>query len=74
VIIGLMGKVTTITVSVETKELLERLKGGKTWEEFLRGLAEEMLRERRERVRKRLGELLEAEFEEVRVRGWAREY
>lgn len=70
----LMGRATTITVSAETKELLEKLKGGKTWEEFLRSLAEEMLRERRERVRERLGELLEAEFEEVRVRRWAREY
>lgn len=69
-----MSRVTTITVSTETKELLEKLKGGETWDEFLRRLAEEKLRERREAIRRKLSDLLEAEFEEVRVSRWAREY
>ena len=65
---------TTITVSAETKELLEKVKGDETWDEFLRKVALNMLRERRERVRRRLAELLELGYEDVRVRGWAREY
>lgn len=46
-----VSRVTTIAVSVETKSLLERLKGDMTWDEFLRRLAEEVLREKREAVR-----------------------
>jgi len=67
-------RLTTITVSAETKELLEKVKGDETWDEFLRRVALDMLRERREKVRRRLGELLELGYEDVRVRGWAREY
>ncbi len=69
-----MKRVTTITVSVETKLLLERVKGDETWDAFLRRVALEKLKARREEVRRRLNELLEAEYEEVRVRGWAREF
>ena len=29
---------TTITISLQTKKLLERLKGDKSWDEFLRNL------------------------------------
>jgi len=65
---------TTITVSVETKELLRRLKGERSWDQFLRELALRELKRRREEVRRRLNELLELEYEEVRIRGWAREY
>ena len=67
-------RLTTITVSAETKELLEKVKGDETWDEFLRRVALDMLRERREKVRKRLAELLELGYEDVRVREWAREY
>ena len=65
---------TTITVSVETKKLLEKIKGDRTWDAFLRELALEILESRRERVRRELNELLELEYEDVRVRRWAREY
>jgi len=65
---------TTITVSIETKKLLEKIKGDRTWDAFLRELALEILESRRERVRRELNELLELEYEDVRVRRWAREY
>lgn len=65
---------TTITVSRKTKELLLRLKGEETWDSFLRRLALEALREKRERARERLRELLELDYEDVRVRSWSREY
>ena len=35
---------TTITVSVETKKMLERLKGDLSWDEFLRHIAVEYSR------------------------------
>lgn len=53
---------------------MEALKGSATWDEFLLELAAEVQEARRERNRGRLAELLELEFEEVRVRRWAREY
>jgi len=65
---------TTITISRRTKAALEALKGSATWDEFLLELAAEVQEARRERNRGRLAELLELEFEEVRVRRWAREY
>lgn len=65
---------TTITVSIETKKLLEKIKGDRTWDAFLRELALEILESRRERVRRELNELLELEYGDVRVRRWAREY
>ncbi|MDI3498164.1 antitoxin VapB family protein [Archaeoglobus sp.] len=66
--------VTTISVDEEVKKLLENLKGNKDWSTFLRELAEEYATLKREKVRKELGELFEAEFEDVKVRRWAREY
>jgi len=68
-----VSRTTTITVTRETKTLLSKLKGRETWDSFLRKLAVEELRKRRERVREELGRLLELEYEEVRVRSWARE-
>jgi len=37
---------TTITISRETKELLETLRGNLTWDEFLKKLALEVKREK----------------------------
>jgi predicted CopG family antitoxin len=60
---------TTITVSKETKELLAKLKGDKTWDKFLFELVENY---RRERAKKALEELRKIEFdssyEEVRLK------
>ncbi len=61
---------TTITISRETKALLEALKGDKTWDEFLREIAEEIMRKRREEARRELARLLEAE--EVEKAKWSR--
>ncbi|MCC6002816.1 MAG: hypothetical protein LM590_00540 [Thermofilum sp.] len=69
-----MSKSTTITVSRETRELLHKLKGRKTWDSFLRELALEELRKKREKIREELEKLLELEYEDVRVRSWAREF
>lgn len=69
-----MNSRTTITISVRTKQVLEALKGDESWDEFLLRLAAEFQRIAREKNRKRLAELLEAEFEEVRVKKWAREF
>jgi predicted CopG family antitoxin len=65
---------TTIPVSDEVKKRLEKLKGGRTWDEFLESLVNEIYRTRRERNRKALGELFVSTAEEVRTRKWAREY
>jgi len=70
----IMNSRTTITISKETKLVLEALKGVESWDEFLLGIIAEVQRIRREKSRGRLSELLEVEFEEVRVRKWAREY
>ncbi len=60
---------TAITLSRRTKELLARLKGEETWDEFLLKLAEMY---RRERTRRALEELRkvrsDVEYEEVRLR------
>jgi predicted CopG family antitoxin len=60
---------TTITVSEETKELLARLKGEKTWDELLLELVENY---RREKVKRALEELRKIEFdssyEEVKLK------
>jgi len=63
-----MSSRTTITISTRTKRILESLKGDESWDEFLFRLVAEFQRMTRERNRRRLAELLEAEFEEVRVR------
>ena len=52
---------TTITISRETKEILEMLKGSKTWDEFLREVAKELVKKRREEARRALAQLLESE-------------
>ncbi len=52
---------TTITISRETKALLEALKGGKTWDEFLRELAREAVKRRREDAGRALAEMLRGE-------------
>mgnify|MGYP000380218453 CR=1 FL=1 len=48
------GMSTTITVSRETKRLLDSLRRGRTWDEFLRELA---LEYRKARARRALDEL-----------------
>jgi len=67
--------VTTISVRDDVKKLLEELKGEKDWSSFLKELAEEYIALKREKIRKRLKELLVIdEFEELKVKRWAREY
>lgn len=65
---------TTITIKEGTKELLKEMKGDRDWDSFLRELAENYLKMKREEVRLRLKKFLSAEYDEVRVKGWAREY
>lgn len=62
---------TTITIRRDTKEALESIKFGKSWDTFLRKLAEEYMKLKREKVREELKKLF---AEEMRVRRWAREY
>jgi hypothetical protein len=62
---------TTITVSMETKKLLEKLKGDETWDSFLRKIALDEIKKRREENRKKLAELL---VEDVGRAVWAREF
>ncbi len=64
---------TTIPVSRGTKRELEKLKGSRSWDEFLLDLVSEYRRSRMEAARRELNELLELEYEDVRVRRWARE-
>ncbi len=64
---------TTIPVSRRTKRELEKLKGSRSWDEFLLDLVSEYRRKRREAARRELNELLELEYEDVRVRRWTRE-
>lgn len=67
--------VTTISVREDVKRLLEEVKGDKDWNTFLKELVEEYIAIKRESVRKRLKELLIIDdFEELKVKGWAREY
>jgi len=65
---------TTITIKEDTKELLKSLKGEKDWNSFLKDLAKEHLKAKREESRKKLKELLIMEFEDVKVKKWAKEY
>lgn len=65
---------TTIPLSRELKEVLERLKGNMTWDEFLESLIYEVFRIRREKNRGELAKLFESSFREVRVKKWSREY
>ncbi|MBO3768866.1 MAG: hypothetical protein QXS51_05960 [Thermoproteota archaeon] len=65
---------STIPVSKETKKRLESIKGNKAWDEFLNELANMALNEKRFKHRKRMQKLLEMEYDDTRVRKWAREY
>lgn len=65
---------STIPVSKETKKRLESIKGEKAWDEFLNELANMVLTEKRAKHRKKIQKLLEMEYDETRVRKWAREY
>ena len=56
---------TTITLSRETKEMLQRLKGNKTWDEFLLELA---LKEQRTRMEKALKKLREIPWVEEDIK------
>ena len=60
---------TTITISIETKKLLEKLKGNETWI-LLRKIAMKEIK-KREINRKKLRELLVDEIERSK---WAREF
>jgi hypothetical protein len=62
---------TTITISRGTKEVLESIRGRKKWDVFLRELAEEYMKVKRDKVRRELKKLL---VEETRIKEWAREY
>ncbi|RLE72187.1 MAG: hypothetical protein DRJ37_03425 [Thermoprotei archaeon] len=70
----IMSSRTTITIFSETKRALEALKKDESWDEFLLKLVAEVQRIKREKNRKKLSEILEAEFEEVKIKKWAREY
>lgn len=65
---------TTITIKERTKEILREMKGDKDWDSFLRELAENYLKMKREEVRAKLKKMLTEEYDEVRVKKWAREY
>lgn len=61
-------------MSLETKKKLQSIKGNKTWDELLDELVNIAQSKKRIEYKKRLQELLEMEFEEVKVKKWAREY
>ncbi len=65
---------TTIPVREEVKEELRKIKGNKSWDELLMELISLYRLYKMEKLRKKLGNLLELEYEEVRVNKWAREY
>ncbi|MCD6562812.1 MAG: hypothetical protein J7K23_02695 [Thermoproteales archaeon] len=69
-----MNSRTTITVYSRTKRTLESLKGDESWDEFLLKLVSEVQRLRREKNRSKLSEMFKADFEEVKIKKWAREY
>jgi hypothetical protein len=69
-----VSKNTTITISRETRDLLLKLKGKKSWDSFLREMALEEIKKKRQEIREKLQELLELEYEDVRVKRWAREF
>ncbi len=60
---------TTITVSRKTKELLAKLKGEETWDEFLLKLAEIYRRERAKKALEKLRKIgSDLDYEEVRLK------
>jgi len=74
ILIIIVSKNTTITISRETRDLLLKLKGKKSWDSFLREMALEEIKKKRQEIREKLQELLELEYEDVRVKRWAREF
>lgn len=69
-----MKRYTAIRVSRETRDLLFKLKGKKSWDSFLRELALAEIQKRRKIVREKLEELLELDYGEVVVKKWAKEF
>ena len=62
---------TTITISKETKKLLSKLKGNKTWDDFLRELALKYKSERDKKILEKLRESADQRdlsYEEVRLK------
>ncbi|AWS00481.1 hypothetical protein DFR87_01495 [Metallosphaera hakonensis JCM 8857 = DSM 7519] len=57
----MMQRITTITVSKEVKEKLKRMKGGRSWDEFLLILADEYSRSRCRNGLMRLREIISEE-------------
>jgi hypothetical protein len=74
ILIIIVSKNTTITISRETRDLLLKLKGKKSWDSFLREMALEEIKKKRQEIREKLQELLELEYEDVKVKRWAREF
>lgn len=57
---------STITISKELKKELERYKGNKTWEEFLKEIKEILMKIKKERAKEKAKKLYElVEIEEV---------
>jgi hypothetical protein len=69
-----MKRYTAIRVSRETRDLLLKLKGKKSWDSFLRKIALVEIQKRRKIVREKLEELLELNYGEVVVKKWAKEF
>lgn len=69
-----MTKTTTIPISERVKEELRKMKGNRSWDELLIELISAYRSRRMENLREKLRELLELDYEEIKVRGWAREY
>jgi len=65
---------TAVRVSRETRDLLLKLKGKKSWDSFLRDIALAEMQKRRQKVRKKLEELLELDYGDVVVKKWAKEF
>ena len=66
---------TTITIKESTKEILKILKGKRDWDSFLKELAEEYAKMKRENARKELKKLFTEDLlKNIRVRNWTREF
>ena len=63
-----MKRYTAIRVSRETRDLLLKLKGKKSWDSFLCDIALAEMQKRRQIVRKKLEELLELDYGDVVVK------
>ncbi|MBS7248491.1 MAG: hypothetical protein QXW47_03160 [Candidatus Jordarchaeales archaeon] len=58
---------TTITLSLKTKKALEKLKGERTWDEFLLEMAAEYRKARAERAREYIRKYAVTEEEEAAI-------